>query len=631
MEIQKPQIVMASQMLKGVGAEAMIPTVDDAGWVLLGRLRTGVREMVQEYRRLEEDNVSGGGEEGAIIISQVDEKVMLALQLLRDAFKTGLKSKSTFFGGSSEALPLLRLFNDITLKSAFNEILDLPNEVDKLFESDPSHLEIAWIIMAMNDFALPQYLDVIRQNDGLAKKFYNPAESIVLSETKAAELVDVMHELEKVYFELDYQSYADFARHQEIMARIAPSLTSVNQSLSSMKLGSEEKIGRAVSTSPVPESNSDQCHQALSPLQPPSTGDTKSLRSRSDTSPRKSSPLKQSVSEEELTGRVGEDTHLSGSEHGETMEESLREAFKESSLENEQTVTSMTQTTETPQLSPETTLTTISSKESIHEEPAYIAANGTNELFGGLNLPDFVHSKASLLTNALGFFTPMKKHKELNGVMPGDFECVDREDEKERTRILSEDGKVELEICPIKGLAFQKFQCQKCHAVIGINDYPEAKLCDVSGYYFCTDCHKDDLTFSPARILKNWDFKKVSVAKSTYSIVGPQSRSELFDLEAINPHLFRYVTDLQQSKMVRLEIIKYSKVFLSCTEEGRLSVLQRVWPREHLLGSATLYTIEDLLEAHHERLAIELKEFLDLVQEHVTVDCQACILTFHRQ
>jgi len=53
--------------------------------------------------------------------------------------------------------------------------------------------------------------------------------------------------------------------------------------------------------------------------------------------------------------------------------------------------------------------------------------------------------------------------------------------------------------------------CCRCFAIYSGSE--EARLCDYSGLYYCSNCHWNDLATLPARVLHNWDhgFYKVSI------------------------------------------------------------------------------------------------------------------------
>lgn len=600
-----------------------IPPVQDIGWAVLARLRTCVQSVINDYQSLEQENVEAGGEEGSIIINRVDDNIMATLECIREAFKSGLKPKAGFFGSAAEPRALIELLSEITLKSAFQELLSLPETVDRMFESDPKHMEMAWIIMAINDVAVPQYIEIIRQNPELASKYFNQKDGILMQDDKATELLSIIHALEVVYFDLDYYSYADACRAQHAFSVASPSLQSVNRSISSLKLnGSTDQLSLPmISLSPQPESNNSEIPTTPSNVTP-SIGDSKSLRSTHSTAPRKSSPLKDSVSAAEETDAEDE------VEHEYIDQENILESVSEEDEDKDElSVTSETVTTPESFATTETTLTTITSASIRSSESSQRSRQGPF----GLNLPKLFHNQPSILTSTIGIITNpfLHERKPVSAAIPGDFEAIDREEEVKRAQGLGSEEPVELQICPVKGLNEQRFKCQQCKETIGIGDYPEAKLCDISGYYFCGTCHVDDLSLSPARVLRNWDFHKVPVSKRMYTVVGFQCRSELFIVEDINPDLFLYVNELQNAKNLRKQLLSYSSVFLCCKNEEHMEIYQRVWPREHLIDSADKYTIEDLFEASKGTLAAELSEYLELIKQHVTQNCIECKSRFN--
>jgi hypothetical protein len=298
-------------------------------------------------------------------------------------------------------------------------------------------------------------------------------------------------------------------------------------------------------------------------------------------------------------------------EEGLDMENAITAGLDEDITETSYTVTTLDIEEET-----ETTLTTLSGRSSGHRTGA----------LGGINI--LLPPRPSLLASALDALSlPFVGSKKATAV-PGDFEAVDRELEEQiaRSDCLAT---IELKICPIEGLGFQQFRCHSCHEKIGINDYPEARLCDVSGFYFCAQCHQNQFTLSPARILQNWDFSKVTVSNDIYTQLGTQCRSDHFDVERINPLLFTYVDALQEAKLIREEILIYSKIYKNCNSEGKSEIYRRIWPRQHLIDSTELYSIEDLLEAKNGTLATELKDYRDIIKEHVLERCLRCRSEFN--
>lgn len=614
-------------LIKDMEEKVASQTLDTQPEMSLDKLRSASEKLVEEYQRLDEDNIREGGEAGAIVWSDVDELVMNVIKLIRDSFTEGLKTKQAgFFGKPSSSSNLLSLFSEISLKASFQEILELPTRVDPIFEADPIHMEYAWIIDALNDLSLPQYIQIIRDNPELAHKFYDADKSVLMSDKKAKELIEIVYLIEKVYFELEYQSYVDFIKSskQSISSR-KHSTDSINQSiLSSLKLG-DKSSGKLAASESKPEIQGNQRSSSVKSDPKPST------------LPRRNSPLKQSISADDLQAKVddGQKEVIVQSPLPEQALSSLTSSV-ESELDEEifSDATSETCTTESSFYSSTTTLTTITSDRSEIVQAETSGAATTSSTISndqglfGIPFSGLMGYNTSILASAIGYI----RHRALDArnsmqqstEIPGDFETIDRVAEKEQNRLFCSADSIPLNICPIKGLGSQHFKCSSCKVPIGINDHEEARLCQVSGGYFCPDCHVGTLSYSPALILNNWDFTKVQVSKITYDQLSAQYRNELYDVEKINADLFSHVSNLQEIKKLRLQIVKYSDAFLNCQNESRLDLLKRVWPRDHLLETLNLYSVEDLLEVKSGRLLREMKDYRFLIKEHVLEVCQEC-------
>ncbi len=569
--------------------------------LLLSKLRYVSNKIHHEYLELEKENVRSGGEEGQIIITEVDSKVMDMLQIIRDCMNLGMKQKSSFFTGQSPP-SLLSLLTEISLKSTFKELLLLPEEVDKLF-LEPEHLEIAWIIMAINDLVLPQYINVIRENETLAKQYYDQGSSLILSDELLNEFLSIIHDIEKIYFQIEYVSYAAILKNKSSRNSSNPKINIV---------GSSERDTSTQIFPPELESNTG--------LNVPSIGDSKSLRSADSSAPRKGSPLKSSITLADAEGSENNyavEESISTMKLDETIDASLSPTM---SSESSRTTNSLL-TTPTNVLA-DTDL----GDESLIDE-SELNAKGSDETssdlgFFGLKVPETIKTKIISIGNNLGIIHSASVPKNIP--VPGDFESIDRFNEKEMTRALCSGSSLELHICPIKGLASQEFKCANCSTVIGINDYPQAKLCEITGYYYCPICHIDELSVSPALIINNWDFTKVPVSRQTFMKIGSQCRSQYLDLESISRALFTFVDDLNRTRQTRLELVKYSDVFLQCESENRNQIIKRLWPREHLIETVNLYTIEDLLEIKAGKLSRQLQGYLRSIEMHVTSHCKNC-------
>jgi hypothetical protein len=106
---------------------------------------------------------------------------------------------------------------------------------------------------------------------------------------------------------------------------------------------------------------------------------------------------------------------------------------------------------------------------------------------------------------------------------------------------------VQLQICPEIGLDKQQFKCNDCAQSIR---FETSVTCDYDGRFYCKNCHVNDLSVIPARVIHNWDFEVRPVARrSLLAINYILSRPILFDVLALNQMLYGFVDELSILKV----------------------------------------------------------------------------------
>lgn len=176
-----------------------------------------------------------------------------------------------------------------------------------------------------------------------------------------------------------------------------------------------------------------------------------------------------------------------------------------------------------------------------------------------------------------------------------EFDCVQIESVSVKKPELS---LLDMQICPERGLAAQNYSCVACRNGIGLND---AVRCDFSGEYYCRTCHGSWEGVNPVRLIRNWDTKKYPISAASRKIISQIDYSELIDFAAVNPKIFKELEAFSYISGLRKEIVKMAQRRLTrLSQSDRKKQLARMeklaWPKNHLLTSSKLYTIEDLTE-----------------------------------
>ncbi|XP_060520220.1 differentially expressed in FDCP 8 homolog isoform X2 [Cylas formicarius] len=188
--------------------------------------------------------------------------------------------------------------------------------------------------------------------------------------------------------------------------------------------------------------------------------------------------------------------------------------------------------------------------------------------------------------------------------------------------VACERGEYELQICPDRGLSFQKYMCAECKSPLMLK-WSDAKLCDYSGRYFCSACHWNGSAVIPARAVHNWDLVPQPVSQASLQQLKITAQRPLINLERVNPKLFALVHELNLVRRLRRELVglrKYVSVCRRATEERLL------WKcdRPYLLESSDMYSLQDLVDTHAGELPSKLHSLVDLFTRHVKVECEIC-------
>ncbi|XP_069595122.1 differentially expressed in FDCP 8 homolog isoform X2 [Ranitomeya imitator] len=163
---------------------------------------------------------------------------------------------------------------------------------------------------------------------------------------------------------------------------------------------------------------------------------------------------------------------------------------------------------------------------------------------------------------------------------------------------VSHQSEYELTICPETGLDSQDYRCAECRAPISLRTVPsEARQCDYTGQYYCSNCHWNDLAVIPARVIHNWDFEPRKVSRCSMRYLALMVGRPVLRLREINPLLFNYVEELVE---IRLQ------------------------DRQHFVENDDMYSLQDLLDVSSGRLGASLTDIHTMFAKHIKLDCERC-------
>ncbi|XP_072598462.1 pleckstrin homology domain-containing family M member 3 isoform X2 [Vulpes vulpes] len=144
-----------------------------------------------------------------------------------------------------------------------------------------------------------------------------------------------------------------------------------------------------------------------------------------------------------------------------------------------------------------------------------------------------------------------------------------------------------------RGLTAQSFKCAGCQRSIGLSN-GKAKVCNYSGWYYCSNCHVDDSFLIPARIVHNWDTSKYKVSKQAKEFLEYVYEEPLIDIQRENPMLYLHAEPLATVVRLRQRLKSLRAYLFSCRAAVAEDLRRRIFPREYLLQQIHLYSLADL-------------------------------------
>ncbi|XP_030180286.1 pleckstrin homology domain-containing family M member 3 isoform X3 [Lynx canadensis] len=178
-----------------------------------------------------------------------------------------------------------------------------------------------------------------------------------------------------------------------------------------------------------------------------------------------------------------------------------------------------------------------------------------------------------------------------------------------------------------RGLTAQSFKCAGCQRSIGLSN-GKAKVCNYSGWYYCSSCHVDDSFLIPARIVHNWDTSKYKVSKQAKEFLEYVYEEPLIDIQQENPMLYRHAEPLATVVRLRQRLKSLRAYLFSCRAAVAEDLRRRIFPREYLLQQIHLYSLADLqqevIAPEEPGLAGAVHQYPQHLEHHLA-ECRLCM------
>lgn len=176
-----------------------------------------------------------------------------------------------------------------------------------------------------------------------------------------------------------------------------------------------------------------------------------------------------------------------------------------------------------------------------------------------------------------------------------------------------------------KSMQRQNYLCAGCGTKIDLELARRLVLyCHYFGKYFCKCCFSHKSIHLPGYILQKWDFHKYPVSYFALQLLDRISNEPLFNINDINPSLYRKVKKLRSLVDIRMQLY-YLKIYITtCAQTGTLNDEYTSFSHQYLIqDDLHSYSLNNLIEIQLGKLYEYLEDLVTRSIAHIA-NCDRC-------
>jgi len=152
---------------------------------------------------------------------------------------------------------------------------------------------------------------------------------------------------------------------------------------------------------------------------------------------------------------------------------------------------------------------------------------------------------------------------------------------------------------------------------------PKPRYCDYTGKYHCLQCHSDQRSIIPARILQNWDFKPYPICDASKMFLESTVDDPVYDLSTMSQNLYHKVPNLRNVKILRRQLYYLKDYIFNCERVSQEKVVKEISNKLHIIHNTDIYSLQDLMDLNTEKLVEWIRDLTERFIVHVT-KCNIC-------
>lgn len=132
-----------------------------------------------------------------------------------------------------------------------------------------------------------------------------------------------------------------------------------------------------------------------------------------------------------------------------------------------------------------------------------------------------------------------------------------------------------------------------------------------------------DLQQIPARVIFNWDFRKLPVSQKAAAFLQEFQYQPFIDLKLLNPDIYQYVDEMAELQSLRIQLNFIRAYLFTCCAPIIEKLRKQLWTKEYLCEHIHRYTLADLQIIPKHVLADQLRKVVSFGRQHI-LECSLC-------
>jgi run domain Beclin-1 interacting and cysteine-rich containing protein len=142
------------------------------------------------------------------------------------------------------------------------------------------------------------------------------------------------------------------------------------------------------------------------------------------------------------------------------------------------------------------------------------------------------------------------------------------------------------------------------------------RYCDYLGKYFCSACHKNQISAIPARVLDKWDFSLYAVSSFSYKWLEQIWNLPLFHVKDLKPLLYEKAKPLMKAKLARLQLKAVQEFIQQC----RFAEQEKEHCKEipvHWTDDVDIWSMTDFVDVKNSVFVERIQEIIKQLEQHI--------------